>query len=138
MQVRDYMTANVETIGADRDYMEAFRLMQTRKFHHLPVVDADGHLVGILAERDLLIASMHYLQTPIEVSEIMTRTVMTIGADTPISDAATLMVKHAIGGLPVMDDRNEIIGIITETDVFRAFVSLLASGKPIPPPSNAK
>ena len=97
--------------------------------HHLPVVDRQGHLVGIVAERDLLLAVAHYVQTPIEISEVMQRNVFTVAADTLLTEAATLMVRHKIGGLPVVDAEQQIVGVITETDIFKAFVAMLEEGQ---------
>ncbi len=122
MLVRDRMSERPVTIREDADYEEALRLMQDRALHHLPVLDKEGRLVGIVAERDLLLAAMHYLQTPVEVGQVMHRDVVTTRPDTPIAEAAALMVDHHIGGLPVVDARQGVIGVITETDVFRAFV----------------
>lgn len=126
LQVRDLMTTPVVTVKPDSNYMNALRLMQDRKLHHLPVVDATGNLVGILAERDLLVGAMHFMQNPVEVEEVMHRGVVTVKPETPVSEAAKLMVDHGIGGLPVMDEAAHVIGIVTEKDLFRAFVQMLA------------
>lgn len=133
MLVRDHMTAPVRSVAPDSDYMSALRAMQEQHCHHLPVVDGSGALLGILADRDLLNAAARYLQSAIEVAEVMTRKVVTARPDMPLAEAATLMVDLAIGGLPVVDDNGQVIGIITETDIFRAFVTVLQSGKPITP-----
>lgn len=125
MVVRDRMSTPAITIGTDTPYQTALRLMQDHKMHHLPVVDANSHLVGILAERDLLLAASHYLQTAIEVSEVMHRGVVTATPEMPIAEAASLMVKNSIGGLPVMDAEGQVVGIITETDIFKAFVEMM-------------
>ncbi len=133
MVVRDHMSTPVVVIGPDSDYMTALRMMQDHHLHHLPVVDANGHLIGILAERDLLLAAANFLQNPIEVASVMHRNVVTALPETPLAEAATLMVSYSIGGLPVMDADQQVIGIITETDIFRAFVKLLAAGEPVHP-----
>jgi acetoin utilization protein AcuB len=98
--------------------------MQDNALHHLPVLDTGGTLVGILAERDLLLAATRFLQSAIEVGEVMHRNVVTAAPDMPITDAATLMVRHKIGGLPVVDGDRELVGIITETDILKAFVDV--------------
>ena len=122
MKVRDRMNVRPVTIRADAAYEDALRLMQDRALHHLPVLDDEGQLVGIVAERDLLLAAMHYLQTPVEVAQVMHRDVVTTRPDAPIAEAAALMVDHRIGGLPVVDGGAGVIGVITETDIIRAFV----------------
>lgn len=124
MLVRDRMSIHPITIRADVDYKTALKLMQNHALHHVPVLDAAGALVGIVAERDLLLAAMHYLQCTVEVSEVMHHDVVTATPDMPIAKAATLMVRHKIGGLPVIDGPRGVVGIITETDIFRAFVEM--------------
>lgn len=133
MLVLDRMSKRPVTIRADADYKKALTLMQEHAMHHIPVLDAGDKLVGVLAERDLLLAAMHYLQSAIEVSEIMHRNVVTASADMPITEAAMLMVNNKIGGLPVIDGKQRVVGIITETDIFRAFVELSCKGKAIKP-----
>jgi acetoin utilization protein AcuB len=86
------------------------------------VLDDKQRLVGIVAERDLLLAATHHMQAVVEVGEVMHRDVVTTTRNTPITEAAALMVDHHIGGLPVLDARRKVIGVITETDIFHAFV----------------
>ncbi len=137
MLVRDRMSKHPVTIHTDADYKLALKLMQDHAMHHVPVLDAGDKLAGVLAERDLLLAAMHYLQSAIEVSEIMHREVVTTTPDMPISEAAMLMVNNKIGGLPVLDGNQRVVGIITETDIFRAFVELLSQNKAIEPQKKA-
>ena len=122
MLVRDRMSTHVVTVRSDADYMVGIKLMQDNALHHLPVLDPDGQLVGILAERDLLIAATHYLQSPVEIADIMHREVVTAAPDLPINEAANLMAHHKIGGLPVIEHGAKLVGIITETDILRTFV----------------
>jgi acetoin utilization protein AcuB len=137
MLVSDRMSRHPVTIRTDADYKQALKLMQDHAMHHVPVLDAENKLAGVLAERDLLLAAMHYLQSAIEVSEIMHRQVVTATPDMPISEAAMLMVNNNIGGLPVVDGNQRVVGIITETDIFRAFVELLSQDKAIEPKKKA-
>ncbi len=125
MLVRNHMSTPAVTIASDADYKTALRLMQENGMHHVPVVDAAGRLVGIAAERDLLRAATHYLQAAVEIGDIMHRGVVTVSPETPITRAAALMVEKRIGGLPVVDESDGVIGIITETDIFRALVRSL-------------
>jgi acetoin utilization protein AcuB len=116
------------TITADVDVHTAVRLLQERAVRRLPVTDASGRILGIVTERDLVLAVSHYLSTPIEVEVIMTRPVIATTPDAPLAEAAMLMVNHKIGGLPIVDTDQQLVGIITESDIFRAFVGMLGAG----------
>jgi acetoin utilization protein AcuB len=117
------MSARPLTVRNDADYKVALRLMQEHCLHHVPVLDDAQNLVGIVAERDLLLAATHHLRAAVDVGEVMHRDVVTTTPDAPVGDAAALMVDHRIGGLPVLDAGKRVVGVITETDIFRAFVA---------------
>ncbi len=123
MLVRDCMSAHPVTVRNDADYKVALKLMQDHALHHVPVLDHRENLVGIVAERDLLLAATHHMQAAVDVGDVMHRDVLTTTGDTPVGEAAALMVDHRIGGLPVLDAERRVIGVITETDIFRAFVA---------------
>ena len=123
MWVREHMSTPAITVTPETDYRTVLKLMQENELHHLPVVDREGALVGIAAERDLLIAATRFLQSPVEISEVMHRGAVTATPDMPIAKAADLMMRHRIGGLPVMDPAGKVLGILTEADVFRALVA---------------
>lgn len=136
MLVREQMSAPPVTVAPSMNFSEALRLMRHRGFRRLPVVDGAGRLVGIVSERDLLYASpssassltiweLNYLLSEMEVSSIMTRDVLTVEPETSIEDAARIMVKNKIGGLPVIDHDQRVVGIISETDIFTAFLLLM-------------
>jgi len=125
MLVREHMSTPAVTVRTDSDYNTALRLMDENALHHLPVVDGGGALVGIAAERDLLLAATRYLGAAIEVGEVMHRGVVTAAPEMPIAKAADLMVRNRIGGLPVVDGGGQLMGIITEADIFRALVAEL-------------
>jgi len=134
------MTSPAVTVTPETPFQDALKLMRDKKFRRLPVVDASGKVVGIVSERDMLHASpspatslsvweVNYLLWKLKVSDIMTHNVVSIKQDTPIEDAANLMVSRKIGGLPVVDDKGVITGVITETDIFKAFVEILGGGE---------
>ena len=140
MLVRDRMTAPAVTITPDAPFQEAVKLMREKEFRRLPVVDSKGRLVGIVSERDLLHASpspasslsiweMNYLLWKLQIQELMSKKVISVDADTPIEEAARLMVEHKIGGMPVVDADGQVAGVITETDIFKTFVEMLGSGE---------
>ncbi|HID61404.1 MAG TPA: CBS domain-containing protein, partial [Anaerolineae bacterium] len=137
MLVRDRMSRHPITITADVHIDEALKVMRDNKVRRLPVVDRDGRLVGIVSEMDLLYASpspatslsvyeIHYLMARITVQDVMTREVISIQEDTPLEEAARIMVDNKIGGLPVVRD-GKLVGIITETDLFKIFLELLGA-----------
>jgi CBS domain-containing protein len=123
MLVRNRMSRPAVTIRQDADFQKALALMQEKKMRRLPVVDDDGQLVGIVVERDLLVAAMRYLQSRVEVGDIMTRNVVSVGPDTDLNEVARMMLERKIGGLPVLE-HGRLVGIITESDIFKRFVEL--------------
>jgi acetoin utilization protein AcuB len=123
MSAAQRMSSPAVTVRADTDFQSALALMQQRNLRRLPVVDGAGVLAGMVAERDLLLAAMRYLQSRVDVADIMQKDVVTVAPATPIQDAARLMLDHRIGGLPVVDG-GKLVGVITETDIFRRFVEL--------------
>lgn len=136
MLVKKRMSSPVITIEPTMPIMEALDLMKTKGIRRTPVVK-NGKLVGIVSDKDLLNAApsdatslsvweLNYLLAKITVGEIMTKKVITITQDTPIEEAAYLMAVNKIGGLPVMED-GYLVGLITETDLFRIFLELMGA-----------
>jgi len=115
---------------------DALSFFKREHIRRAPVVK-DGKLVGIVSDKDLLNASpspvsslsiweMNYLLSKITIAEVMTRKVLTVTEDTPIEEAARIMADNKIGGLPVMRDAH-VVGIITETDLFKIFLELMGA-----------
>ena len=134
MLVRDCMSPRPITLRTDADFKAALALMQQYAIHHLPVLAADGRLVGIVAERDLMFAALRYLGSSVDVDQVMHRKVVTATPGMTVAVAASLMVANAIGGLPVVDDSGTVVGVITETDIFKAFVRMHDAASEAPPP----
>jgi acetoin utilization protein AcuB len=139
MLVYERMSRQPITVTADTPIDEALQLMRANKIRRMPVVDKKNKskLVGIISEKDLLYASpspatslsiheIHYLVSKIKVADVMTKKVITVGEYTPLEEAARIMVDHKIGGLPVLRD-DTLVGIITETDLFKIFLELLGA-----------
>lgn len=137
MFVGERMSQPVITIHSDVPIQEALALMTKEGFRRLPIVDKRGQLIGIVSDHDLLHASpsdatslsvweLNYLLSQVTVKEIMTKDVITISKDTPIEEAARIMADYKIGGLPVIEE-SEVVGIITETDLFKIFLELLGA-----------
>jgi acetoin utilization protein AcuB len=133
------MTLNAITIPPDTAVPDAYRIICENKIHHLPVVDNKGKLVGIVARVDLIHAEpspattlsvfeANYLMAHMPIKDVMSRPI-TVTEDTPLEEAARLMVEKAIGCLPVLRG-DKLIGVITETDIFKAFVEILGGGEP--------
>jgi acetoin utilization protein AcuB len=123
MLIREWMTKNPTVIGPSDTLAQAKRIMETGNFRRLPVVDA-GELVGIITERDLRqqIGQLDHTR----VDAMMARSVVTVTPYMLLDQAAYLLVKHKIGGLPVLDGR-QIVGIITAIDMLRAFCEVLGT-----------
>ena len=137
MLVRERMSTNPVTITTDCTITQALRVMRENQVRRLPVLDQDGGLLGIVSEKDLLYASpspatslsiyeMHYLLSELRVTEVMTADPVTVIPDAPLEEAARIMADNKIGGLPVLDD-GRLVGIITETDIFKVFLELLGA-----------
>ncbi|MBX3051442.1 MAG: CBS domain-containing protein [Caldilineaceae bacterium] len=137
MLVKERMNAPAVTITPEIPFQDALKLMREKGYRRLPVVNRSGELVGIVSERDLLYATpspasslsiweLNYLLSQLQVREIMTKHVVTTTMDTPIEDAAEVMATRKIGGLPVVDENNYVLGVITETDIFKALVEMMA------------
>jgi acetoin utilization protein AcuB len=123
MLVRDYMNQPVVTVKPDTEFHAAFDLMRHHKIHHLPVVEA-GRVLGIVAERDLLLAAANFGPALVPVGEIMRAPVACISPGASLRSAARMLVMKHIGSLPVVNARKELIGIITETDVFKVMAGM--------------
>ena len=134
MFVRSYMTADPICISPDDNFHQAMHALRKHKIRHLPVLERD-RLVGIVVESDLLsnqpspattlsLFEIYSLLESLRVRQIMSRPVYTVEGDCPLDGAACIMVNQKISCLPVMDGE-KLIGIITETDIFRAFVEIL-------------
>jgi acetoin utilization protein AcuB len=137
MLVGERMSYPVISISQEMSMPEALKLMRKERVRRFPVVDKRGRLVGIVSEKDLMDASpsdanslsifeVNYLLDKIIVKELMTKNVITITEDTPIEEAARIMADNKIGGLPVVRG-HEVVGIITETDLFKVFLELLGA-----------
>jgi acetoin utilization protein AcuB len=126
MFVEDYMTAPPETVAGDASLAEARRRMDTRHVRHLPVVDEGRRLVGILSDRDVR-AAAGYDQARaarLSVAEVMIAEPVTINAAATLDEALAVFHTRRIGALPVVRGR-ELVGILTRSDVLRAFYEVL-------------
>ncbi len=136
MLIGERMSYPVITVSPDVPINEALSTMRKEHIRRMPVL-VDGKLVGVISDKDLLNASpspatslsvweMNYLLSKIKVEDVMTKKVLTVTEDTPIEEGARIMADNKIGGLPVMRD-SEVVGIITETDLFKIFLELMGA-----------
>jgi len=136
MNVRDLMTPNPITVSPHTPVFEARQLMLRERIRHLLVVE-DRRLLGVVTDRDIRLSlpsqatslsvwEMHFLLARLTVDNAMSRAVIIVGPDRDAADAARLMLGHKIGCVPVVD-WGQVIGILTETDIVRAFVETAAT-----------
>jgi CBS domain-containing protein len=151
--VRRFMTTPVISVSPETRLPEALDLMKDRNIRRLPVVLATGTLVGIVTRVDLnealppgyeqmtSWASIEYARRLMTIGEVMTASPVTTTPDNSLHAAVDLMLKHRISGLPVVED-GRVIGLITDSDIFRAFVrqevDAAPSGKAAAKPASAR
>jgi acetoin utilization protein AcuB len=134
MLVRNWMSKKVITVDVDESMVEATRLLKAHNIRMLPVMKK-GTIVGVVSDRDLKRASasdantleiheLLYLLTTIKIRDVMTKHPLTVPFDYTIEEAAEIMLKHKISGLPVVDHDGQLVGIITQSDIFRVIISL--------------
>jgi acetoin utilization protein AcuB len=131
------MSKHPLTVEMNQTVSETHKYMQEQNVRHLPVIDKSGVMIGLVTEDDLLKAEpssatslsvweIHSLLNKITTRDVMTRDVITTSEDTPIEEAAQQLLEHKIGCLPVMRD-GKLVGIITESDIFRTFMELFSA-----------
>lgn len=139
MLVRHFMTPKVITIDADDSMQKAIDMLKTYRINMMPVVEY-GHLVGVISDSDLKRASpsdatdleiheLKYLLNKIKVRDIMTPKVISVPPDFTIEETAEVLLQHDISGVPVIDHRGALVGIITRDDLFKALISLSGLAK---------
>lgn len=135
VQVRDILSSPAICIDCHATLPEAFALMQEHNIRRLPVLE-DRELVGILTLGDVRGAlpsevttlnrgELGYLMQQVSVERVMRHPVITVQPETKLANAARLMVKHRISGLPVVDTDGTVLGLVTESDIFRILIDML-------------
>ena len=138
MLVKNWMSKNVITIDADDSMQEVIKLLKENKIRRLPVIKK-GKLVGIVTDRDVRQASasdattldiheLIYLISKIKVKDIMSRDPITVPPDFTVEETAEVLLNNRISGVPVVDHLGNIVGIITQSDLFRVLISLTGVG----------
>jgi acetoin utilization protein AcuB len=138
MLVRSRMTRDVKTVSPDTSLADALNVSRTHRIRHLPVV-VGTRLVGLVTDRDLRLAmppiwaaqqeELHRALHTRTVGEVMATRIITASPDLPVEDAGKLLYENRIGCLPVLEE-DRLTGILTETDLLRAFVELFGTTQP--------
>jgi len=154
MKAAHIMTRTVLSVRPETTILEAARLMLLHEISGLPVVDSQGHIVGMVTEGDFLrraetgtrrqrsrwmeffvgpgrLAEDYVRSTGRRVEDVMTQPVRTIDEDTPLSDVVELMERHRIKRLPVVRDR-KVVGMVSRANLLHALASLAREIKPTP------
>lgn len=135
MLVQDWMTTDVLSITPDTSMMRASRLMKDNKVRRLPVVDEQNRVVGIVSDRDIKEASpskattldmheLYYLLSEVKIKDIMTKSPVCATGRDSVEGVALVMTERHFGGMPVVNDAGKLIGIITDSDIFKLLVSI--------------
>ena len=142
MRIQDLMTTNVVTVGAATPLKDAAALLAEHRISGVPVVDEDGHVLGVLSEGDILFKETGPPERPSllerllavpsiafdpklearTAGEAMSAPPVTVGPRRPVTEAATTMIEARVNRLPVVDDERRLIGIVTRADLVRAFI----------------
>jgi len=128
MRVADIMTTEVTTLGPRATLAEAAEELRLGRIRHLPIVDKDGVLVGLITHRDMLRAQ-DQLDQPIE--RFMPTDIKTVGPETAAHEAAYVLLRYPIGCVPITDDRGVLVGIVTESDFVRIAYTKLGGRVPV-------
>lgn len=131
-RVKDRMSKNPATVKPDDALKDAIWKMEHGRFRHLPVVDVNGKLIGMLSDRDILLIrpSLAFVTKEeanvqlwsISVQQAAVFEPVKVTPDTTLKEAAELMLRWQVGGLPVVGEKDKLVGVITYTDLLREFV----------------
>lgn len=124
--IEQMMTPDPQTMSPHATVGEARAELALGRIRHLPIVNGDV-LVGLVSERDI----HNEPDSDLVLSELMTRDVQTVRPDTPAHEVAYLLLRHAIGCVPITDDRDRLVGIVTDTDFVRIAYRYLGGSVPV-------
>ena len=140
MIIADRMRKNPTTATPDMSISEASSKMKAEKIHRMPVLDEDKHLVGVISEKDILLAApspastlsayeINYLLSRLKVKNIMSRNPLTITKDTTIEEAVKLMAENDLSCLPVMEG-GYLVGIVSKSNLLKILLEMLGDKYP--------
>ncbi len=134
MLVKEWMTEDPIVLDENASIMKAVQIMKEHKLRRIPIV-RQKKLIGIVTDRDIREATpskataldvheLYYLLSEIKIKDIMTPNPITIHPDETVEYAAVIMLENRISGLPVVDDEGHVVGIITQTDIFKVLINI--------------
>jgi len=120
--VGEVMTSKIVTLSPSNSLQEAIGMMANNSFRHFPVVEDNAHLAGVVSDRDLLRAMNHSKDwSSITIAQVMSQNVVKVQRETPLSVAVEEILTRRINCLPVVEDNDRVCGIVTSTDLLKAF-----------------
>ena len=125
MRVRSLMIKDPVTISDRTSVQEAIHLMQANSIRHLPVVDRSKKLLGWVTLADMKQGLLPAMVTGLSVVDLMIKDPITIDPETDVEEAARIIYEKKIGGMPVVDDDNKVVGIMTVADLLNAFINIM-------------
>ncbi len=136
LTVKDLMTTNLFTLNETDTLRMARSLMDLQRIRHIPIVNENRVFIGLITHRDILGATISQLagidpvtqgeiDSGIPVGEIMRTGIKTVTGKTLLKEAAQLLLQHKYGCLPVVNEANELTGILTEADFLKLTISLM-------------
>jgi acetoin utilization protein AcuB len=139
MLVKNWMSKGVVTVDADNSMQDAINAMKEHSLRLLPVLKK-GKLVGVVTDRDLKRASpsdattldvheLLYLIAKIKIKDIMSKKPITVPEDYTVEEAAAVLLKNRISGMPVLDAKEQVVGVITQQDLFKVLMALTGFGQ---------
>ena len=134
MLVKGWMTSDVITVDEDTSMMKASQIMKENNIRRLPVM-RKGKLVGMITDRDIKEASpskattldiheLYYLLSELKIKDLLNKNLVSVGPEETVEKAAVKMLEHRISGLPVVNDKGKVVGVITQGDIFKVLISL--------------
>ena len=135
MQIRDWMTTEVLTATPETSMLKISKIMKECNIRRVPVVDGENHVIGIVSDRDVKDASpskattldmheLYYLLSEVKARDIMTPNPVTVNLRDTVERVALLMQERGVSGLPVIDDNDKLVGIITDRDLFKVLIEV--------------
>lgn len=129
---KQIMSSPVVTLSPTANLSDAWSIIQGQRFRHVPILSSQGHLVGILSDRDLFRSTIEIVssaeQTGVKVyqrpvQQIMTRHVLSAGPETEIRTIASILFEERIGAMPIVTEAGDVIGILTRSDILRTVIN---------------